>query len=439
MFNGYHILLKFFYNGYRGNDYNENDYLHHEKHNIEGDLQGVLEKIDYIADLGIDLVYLGPIFDSETTHGYDTKDYFKISENIAYKDPEKSKNLLNKVISEFHKRDIKIILDLVLNHASKNYNFENIPFDLKPKTESPQSPQEIRWQNLFLFWNVDDPDTKEFLIRVGEYWLKNFDIDGYRLDHAIGLPKDFWFDFSKRMKDIKKNVILLGEIWNDQGNDEENYNLIKDFLFYKDENVFTSLFDFSFYSKITNIINKNINLENLFLAIEQSEKLNFDEAKMTYFIENHDLPRFIDYTDNLDYFKIAMGLVFIMNGNTMLEYGNEICLRGDKHYQNFNESGRVPMIFPENWSCKEKEIYGFTKKLLNLRKDYGIMSQGNFKYIDSSNDYLIMRKNYKREYLDIYIVKKTINNNFKKFKNLIDEKIYKINDTITPGIYFSIR
>jgi hypothetical protein len=50
-----------------------------------------------------------------------------------------------------------------------------------------------------------------------------------------------------------------------------------------------------------------------------------------------------------------------------------------------------------------------------------------------------MRKNYKREYLDIYIVKNTINNNFKKFKNLIDEKIYKINDTITPGIYFSIR
>lgn len=437
MFNGYHILLKFFYNGYKGNDFNENNYVYHEKNSIEGDLQGILEKIDYIKDLGVDLVYLGPIYDAETTHGYDTKDYFNISENIAYKDPIKSKKLLNEVISEFHKRDIKVILDLVLNHASKNYLFDNIPFDIIPKTESPNSPQELRWQRFFLFWNVEDPDTKEFLIRVGEFWLKNFDIDGYRLDHAIGLPAQFWYDFSKRMKAIKKDVILLGEVWDDQGDDRKNFNLIKNFLFYKNENVFTSLFDFSFYSKLTNCINKNFDLKELYEAIEESEKLNFKEAKMTYFIENHDLPRFIDYSNNLDYFKIALGLLFFMNGNIMLEYGNEFCLRGDKEYWNFNESGRVPMKFPENWNNDEKEIYNYTKKLIMLRKKYDILSSGKFKYISSSKDYLLFEKSSKKEIAKILIVKHKIKNTFfDGEENLLDNLKYSFNDILNPNIYF---
>jgi glycosidase len=440
MFNGYHILLKFFYNGYKGNDYAKDDYLYHEKHNIEGDLQGILEKIDYIKDLGVDLVYLGPIYDAETTHGYDTKDYFNISENIAYKDPEKSKALLQEVIDEFHKRGIKVILDLVLNHASKNYLFDNIPYNLTPKTESPQSPQELRWQKLFLFWDVEDPDTKEFLIKVGEYWLKNFDIDGYRLDHAVGLPTYFWFDFSKRMKEIKKDAILLGEVWDDQGDDKKNYNLIKNFLFYRNENVFTSLFDFSFYSKMTNCIIKNFDLKKLYEAIKESEKLNFKNAKMTYFVENHDLPRFIDYSDNLNYFKIALGLIFFMNGNIMLEYGNEISLHGDKAYWNFNESGRVPMVFPENWNENEREIYNYTKKLLSLREKHDILTSGSFKYIESSKDHLFLEKRSEKETAEIIILKSEIMNTFfDGGTNILDGLKYNLKDVLKPGIYVFLR
>jgi len=437
MFNGYHILLKFFKNGYKGNDYNKNDYLHHEKHSIEGDLQGVLEKIDYLKDLGIDLVYLGPIYDAETTHAYDTKDYFSISENLAYKDKSKSEDLLRELIKEFHKNGIKVILDLVLNHASKNYKFENIPFDLIPKTESPQTAQEKRWQSLFLFWDVSDLQTKEFLIRVGEYWLEKFDIDGYRLDHAIGLPTSFWFDFSNRMKNIKKDVVLLGEIWDDQGSDEENYNLINNFLFFKNENVFTSLFDFSFYSKLVTILTKNQDLKLLYNAIVESDKLNFENAKMTYFIENHDLPRFIDYNDYYDDFKIALSTIFVMNGNLMLEYGNEICIKGDKSYKYFNESGRIPMKFENEWDKENRYTYNYTKKLIDLRKKEAIMKHGKYKYLNSSNNFLYFSKIFDDNELNFLFVKEKISNiTNKEFINLIDEKKYSKMDYLNSGVYF---
>lgn len=437
MFQGYHILIKFFKNGFTGNDYNKDDYLHHEKNSIEGDLQGIIEKVDYLKDLGIDLVYLGPIFDSETTHGYDTKDYFNISENISFSDKNMAKNLLKKLIDKLHNNNIKVILDLVLNHASKKYNFKNIPYNLIPKTEEPQSPQEKRWESLFLFWNVEDKNTKEFLIRVGEYWMNNFNIDGYRLDHAIGLPTSFWKDFYNRMKKIKKDVILLGEIWDDQGNDQENHKLIKDFLFFKNENVFTSLFDFSFYSKLVEYINNDKDLKGLFNSIIKSEKLNFDKAKMTYFIENHDLPRFIDYSNNINNFIIALGLIFVLNGNIMLEYGNEICLKGDKSYKYFNESGRVPMIFYENWTEKNKNIFELTKRLIELKKDESIFNEGNYKFLKSSSDYLFFEKNNSKNTLYILLTKKSIKNlSNKNFTNLIDNKFYKKDEEINPGIYF---
>ncbi|MDY6894177.1 MAG: alpha-amylase family glycosyl hydrolase, partial [Thermotogota bacterium] len=229
MFLGYHILTKFFKNGESTNDSPKESYRYYEKNAIDGDLQGIIQGLDYLKDLGIDLIYLGPIFKSKTTHGYDITNYFSISENISFNSEEEAKAIFKKLIEDAHKKGIKVIIDLVLNHASKEFDFNSIPKDLTVKTESPRSPQEERWQRSFLFWNLDDEDTREFLIRVGEYWLKNYELDGFRLDHALGLPLSFLEEFSLRMKKIKKDVIILGEVWEDEGDQLKNFNLLKRF------------------------------------------------------------------------------------------------------------------------------------------------------------------------------------------------------------------
>ena len=123
MFIGYHILIKFFKNGELSNDFPKESYKYYEKNAIDGDLQGIIQEMDYLNELGIDLIYLGPIFKAQTTHGYDVIDYFSISENISSVSEEEANDILKKLLEEAHKRNIKVIIDLVLNHASNNMIF----------------------------------------------------------------------------------------------------------------------------------------------------------------------------------------------------------------------------------------------------------------------------------------------------------------------------
>jgi glycosidase len=392
MFLGYHILTKFFKNGELTNDFPRESYRYYEKNAIDGDLQGVIQELDYLRDLGIDLIYLGPIFKSKTTHGYDITNYFSISENISSNSKEEAKAIFTKLIEDAHKRGIKVIIDLVLNHASKEFDFNSIPKDLNVKTESPRSPQEERWQRSFLFWNLDDEDTREFLIRVGEYWLKNFELDGFRLDHALGLPLNFLEEFSIRMKKIKKDVIILGEVWEDEGDKLKNFNLLKKFKG-DDAQRFTSMFDFSTYDTIKEVLGKkNGSLLDLYNQIVLSNQLNEKEFQLTYFIENHDLPRFIDICQELETFYIALGLLMALTGNVILEYGNEIALKGDKTIQNFHESGRVAMRFKEDWSDLEKQTFNYCKNLIKLRRVYPSLSSGSYELITSEENLLIFKK-----------------------------------------------
>lgn len=392
MFVGYHILIKFFKNGEKKNDTPIESYKYYEKNAINGDLQGITQELDYLKELGIDLIYLGPIFKSDTTHGYDVTNYFSIAEHISDSSEKLARKILINILEEAHKRGIKVILDLVLNHASKDFDFASVPEDLTVIVEPPQSPQEERWQRSFIFWNLNDKNTKEFLIKVGEYWLKNFDIDGYRLDHALGLPPDFLEEFLSRMKKIKKDVIVIGEVWEDEGNKLKNFQLLKRFKG-KDAQRFTSLFDFATYDTIKEIIGmKKASLKDLYDQIILSNKLNEKEFQLTYFIENHDLPRFIDICKDVEDLKIALGLLMSLTGNIILEYGNEIGLQGDKTILHFSESGRVPMKFKEAWNQSEKEMFEYSKKLISLRKNNPALACGEYDLREANGDVLIFEK-----------------------------------------------
>lgn len=403
MFIGYHILIKFFKNGELSNDFPKESYKYYEKNAIDGDLQGIIQEMDYLNELGIDLIYLGPIFKAQTTHGYDVIDYFSISENISSVSEEEANDILKKLLEEAHKRNIKVIIDLVLNHASNKYDFSTIPEGLKVKTEPPQSPQEIRWQGSFLFWDLGDRDTREFLIRVGEYWLENFELDGFRLDHALGLPLDFLEEFSDRMKKINKNVIILGEVWEDEGDKEKNFALLKKFKGY-DAQRFTSLFDFATYNIIKEVLGEQKkSLQDLYEQIILSNKLNEDTFQLTYFIENHDLPRFIDISKDMDSFYIAMGLLMALTGNVMLEYGNEIALKGDPLAHHFSDSGRVAMRFKESWTEEEHRTFNYTQRLINLRKEHSVLSKGAYELMDVKEKRLIFKKKNEKSEIIIFI------------------------------------
>ena len=192
-----------------------------------GDLYGVMEKLDYLVDLGINAIYFNPIFSSASNHRYHTHDYFTV-------DPLLGGNAaIAELIAAAHDRNIRIVLDGVFNHASRGFfQFNHL---LESGEESPYRdwfhvygwplnayqenirPNYAAWWGLHALpkFNTDNPLVREFLWDVGVYWLKQ-GIDGWRLDVPGEIDDDaFWQEFRRRCKEVNPDAYIVGEIWGD--------------------------------------------------------------------------------------------------------------------------------------------------------------------------------------------------------------------------------
>jgi len=192
-----------------------------------GDLLGAAEKLDYLADLGINAIYLNPIFQSASNHRYHTHDYFTV-------DPILGGNRAFEVfLQAAHERGIRVILDGVFNHASRGFfQFNHL---LECGEESPyrdwfhvhawplnaydtqHPPNFDAWWGIHSLpkFNTDNTAVREFLWSVGTYWLEK-GIDGWRLDVPNEIDDDeFWREFRRRCRAINPEAYIVGELWGD--------------------------------------------------------------------------------------------------------------------------------------------------------------------------------------------------------------------------------
>ncbi|HSQ43287.1 MAG TPA: glycoside hydrolase family 13 protein [Fibrobacteraceae bacterium] len=189
-----------------------------------GNLRGILEGLDHIAELGVNALYLCPIFASTANHRYHTNDYFRIDPLLG------SETDFDALVTELHHRGMHILLDGVFNHCSRGlYQFNSLlecgadsPFrdwflvDSFPlNAYGPGEPNYRCWWNLPALpkFNTDNPEVREFLWRVGEHWMQR-GIDGWRLDVPNEIDDDvFWREFRCRIKAINPEAYIVGEIW----------------------------------------------------------------------------------------------------------------------------------------------------------------------------------------------------------------------------------
>ncbi|MBE6671092.1 MAG: glycoside hydrolase family 13 protein [Ruminococcaceae bacterium] len=195
-----------------------------------GNLKGITSKLDYLKTLNVDVIYLNPIFKAYSNHRYDTADYMKIDEMLG--DEKDFANLCKQA----HKRGIKIILDGVFSHVGSNSKYfdcenvfgngavsnENSPyrcwFDFKEYPTDYTS-----WWGIKTLPCVDEnnKEYRDYIINdedsVIAHWL-NLGADGFRLDVADELPDSFISELRTRMKQIKKDSFLIGEVWEDASN-----------------------------------------------------------------------------------------------------------------------------------------------------------------------------------------------------------------------------
>lgn len=352
-----------------------------------GDLQGVIDHLDYLQELGINGIYFCPIFKAKSNHKYDTIDYFEI--DPAFGDKETFK----KLVEEAHKRGIRIMLDAVFNHIGilspqwqdviKNqeksryadwFHIRKFPVeDLTNLTTDELEQVGLVNYETFAFTghmpklNTANKEVQDYLIEVATYWIREFDIDAWRLDVANEVDHQFWKRFYKETTRLKEDFYILGEIWHssqswltgDEFHAVMNYPLTDGII--------------AFFAR------DGLSPEEFVSALNEHFMKYRQQANEVMFnlLDSHDTPRILTICKgDKNIVKAALTFMFLQYGTPCIFYGTEIGLEGEN-----DPDCRKCMVWDS--TQQDLDMLSFTKQLIRLRKNYAdIISKGQLIWHD---------------------------------------------------------
>jgi cyclomaltodextrinase / maltogenic alpha-amylase / neopullulanase len=367
-----------------------------------GDFEGIIEHLDYLENLGINGIYFTPIFHAYSNHKYDTIDYRSIDPQFG------TKETLKTLITECHKRSIRVMLDAVFNHSG----FYFPPFqDLLEKGEKskykdwfhphsfPLKGGERPNYETFGFFesmpklNTANPEVKEYLLEVSAYWIKEFDIDAWRLDVANEVDQPFWREFRTTVKNIKPDLYILGEIWHDS-------------MPWLRGDQFDSVMNYPFTNQVFRLVaSQTINAREFteeMTAIYHSYPTNVFNVTFNL-LGSHDTPRiFTDCGEDLARAKLIHAILLTFNGSPCIYYGDEIGLTGGR-----DPGCRKCMVWEEE--KQNTELFNEIKTLILLRKEERLLANdGKFKFLDTAgNEKIVAYQKYNGERSVVILINPT--------------------------------
>ncbi len=306
---------------------------------------GITEKISYLKELGINTVWLMPIYTGPTTHGYEITDYYGFEEDYGTEADFKA------MLAAFKANGIKVILDYVVNHTSVQHPFMQNIFDYKSyspytdfyiwKGEPGNSAYEYLydWSSMPNL-NHNNADVRKYFIDVAKYWIQTYGIDGYRCDVAWGVEQrnqQYWQEWREALKTIKPEVFLVAEA---SSSSPEFYN-----------KRFDSANDWDLRTKLLGVLSQTTTIEELHSEVTRSYS---EYARPFRFVENHDESR-VAYSYDTKRSLLAHTLLFTLNGIPLIYSGGEV-----------GETTKREMI---DWTDPDNLTASF-KKLIQLRKSY---------------------------------------------------------------------
>lgn len=395
-----------------------------------GDLNGVRDKLDYLQELGVNGLWLLPVHPSPSYHKYDVSDYYGIHPDYGTMEDMKA------LLAEAHKRDILVLIDMVINHSSDEHPFfleakkgkEN-PFrdyyvwssDTILHNENPWHWHENhgvtkkntgdREKYYGFFWkgmpdlNFDKPEVREEMKKIGTYWLTEVGVDGFRLDAIKYIYPDslvhknveWWQEYRACLEESGEDVFLVAELW-----DKAEY--IAPFL---DRGVHSAFnFDLSFAIDTMLAKEEDPGLGKLLSEIQKQYRELSDEYQDAIFIKNHDQDRIASLVNDPRKAKLAASLLLTLPGIPFLYYGEEIAMLGKKPDEHIREpmvwdlpgqdSGQTRWIEPQYStpahvvpvSLQEKDpesLLSHYRKLIALRKAHPLLATGTIAGLDNIN------------------------------------------------------
>lgn len=336
-----------------------------------GTVRGVTENLDYIASLGFNCIYLNPIFAARSYHRYDTLDYYRIDPHMGAEDD------LRDLVRRAHALGIRVILDGVFNHVSSDHPFFRDVlekgrasryyscFYALPETPRMPAAGELPGYTCFSYvadmpkTNTADPFLRQYFCDIGAYWVRKFDVDGWRLDVANELDDGFLRAFRASVKAAKSDALIVGEVWENAahylGGDMLDSAMNYDFRrycrrFFAEQTVDAETFD-------TNVST---------LLLRYNENALFAQLNL---LDSHDVSRFLSLCGGkTERMELAVLLQMTFPGMPCVFYGDEkgLCGESEPEY-------RRPMAWDA--SSPLEEVY---RRMIALRKAHPALRYGSF-------------------------------------------------------------
>lgn len=350
-----------------------------------GNLGGILEKLDYLEDLGVSALYLTPIFKALANHKYDTEDYFQV-------DPAFGGNeALGELVSALHARRMRIVLDGVFNHCGEQHSaFQDVarrgqlsPYwdwftirgdrivrDPEPNYDcfagAPYMPE----------WNHKNPKVREYLLSVVRHWIREYEIDGWRLDTVEYLPPDFVRDIYRTAKEESPAIYILGEVMS-IATSWFKYGAVDGVMHYKLWEALVHFFAEGSWDAAR--------FAGCVRSIWRSypEESNYNCYTL---LGSHDKPRFLTFCQG-DQRKLILAAAFLFSfpGAPAIYYGDEIGMEG-------GEDPDCRRCFPWDETAWNQEVLRTFRRLIHLRRKEPCLRRGKVEFVSARNHHLVFRR-----------------------------------------------
>ncbi|MCZ0702307.1 glycosidase [Natronobacillus azotifigens] len=400
----YHIFVDRFRDGDPNNNY---DTVDPDEVGLEealkdwmgGDIQGVIDSLDYLEELGINTIYLSPVFEGPYSHGYHPADFFEVDQNFGDLD------LLKDLIADAHGREMRVIYDMVPNHSSDEH-----PFFQNALENGVDSPY-YDWYTFYedgsydMFYGVgslpelnnDNQETRDYMLEeVVPFWLEEVGFDGYRIDYVKGPSYSFWVDFRHAVKQLDEDYYILGEIW-DSRDKINSYSGKLD-----------GALDFGFEGTFKRTFAHGGSMQNVSNYLQENAEVYHPEYVMSTFLDNHDVSRFLYEAGNdTSRLMLASFTQFMIPGSPMIYYGTEVGMSQSANHNNYSDwqDRWYREMMPWEEEDQDLELLAHYQQVIALRNEYPALRTGSLEEIYVDDNVIIFEREDDNDRLLIFVNK----------------------------------
>lgn len=430
-----------------------------------GDLQGVINKLDYIKELGFTAIWLTPIVENNTFrsyHGYAATDFYKVDPRLG------TNEIYKKLVEEAHKRNLKIIFDHVANHCSDDHPWmKNLPMknwfngtkenhleanhnkmvftDIHADSTTIKQVEQGWFVSSMPDLNQENIYVQNYIIQNTIWWMEYAGFDGIREDTYPYNNQKFMSRWAKTILNEYPTTNIVGEVWTGEVDFLSTYQ--KNNPFKKMNTYLPSVTDFALRDVLIRFVEGKDNTYQIFNVLAK-DYLYTDATQLLTFVDNHDLPRLMYFAKgNIQKAKMAYDILFTVRGIPQIFYGSEIGMVGT------DDHGSLRIPFPGGFpndkrnaftekgrTDYENDIFNHLKTLLKIRNSNKAFTLGKLVHFPPINDVYVYFRIHGNEKFMIVVNNNSktqlvnfssMNNYVSPKNNLIDmrsNKKYQLND-----------